>query len=163
MTFWAASGFLWQHLASFIKNKIKQSKNKAICYHNLVFTVLKEQRVASSQKIHKGRCFTFIKGQRDSRFFSELNLPVLQIPCKVGIIYWKQNTHLVPNLMSLTAQGQALILSNPPVKTTPASPTKISWTPLTMDWNPDPQSLLTVNAGISVRNPARSETCLKLN
>ena len=37
----------------------------------------------------------------------------------------------------------------------------VPWQPLTMDWNPDPQSLLTVNAGISVRNPARSETCLK--
>ena len=81
MTFWAASGFLWQHLASFIKNKIKQSKNKAICYHILVFTVLKEQRVASSQKIHQGRCFTFIKGQRDNCLFSKMNLPVLYIPC----------------------------------------------------------------------------------
>ena len=74
-----------------------------------------------------------------------------------------KKTHLVPNRISLTAYGQALMLSVPPVITTPASPTKISWTPLTMDWNPDPQSLLTVNAGISVRNPARSETCLKLN
>ena len=81
MTFWAASGFLWQCLASFIKNKIKQSKNKAICYHILVFTVLKEWGLASSQKIHQGRCFTFIKGQRDSCLFSELNLPVLYIPC----------------------------------------------------------------------------------
>ena len=80
MTFWAASGFLWQHLASFIKNKIKQSKNKAICYHILVFTVLKEQRVASSQKIHQGRCFTFIKGQRDNCLFSKMNLPVLYVP-----------------------------------------------------------------------------------
>ena len=84
MTFWAASGFLWQHLASFIKNKIKQSKNKAICYHILIFTVLKEQRVASSQKIHQGRCFTFIKGQRDNCLFSKMNLPVLYIPC----IFW---------------------------------------------------------------------------
>ena len=42
--------------------------------------MLKEQRVASSQKIHQGRCFTFIKGQRDSCLFSELNLPVLYIP-----------------------------------------------------------------------------------
>ena len=87
MTFWAASGFLLQHLASFIKNKIKQSKNKAICYHILVFTVLKEQRVASSQKIHQGRCFTFIKGQRDNCLFSKMNLPVLYIPCeKVAIL-----------------------------------------------------------------------------
>ena len=82
LTFWATSGFLWQHLASFIKNKIKQSKNKAICYHILVFTVLKEQRVASSQKIHQGRCFTFIKGQRDNCLFSKMNLPVLYIPCQ---------------------------------------------------------------------------------
>ena len=37
--------------------------------------------MASSQKIHQGRCFTFIKGQRDSCLFSELNLPVLYIPC----------------------------------------------------------------------------------
>ena len=81
LTFWAASGFLWQHLASFIKNRIKQSKNKAICYHILVFTVLKEQRVASSQKIHQGCCFTFIKGQRDNCLFSKMNLPVLYIPC----------------------------------------------------------------------------------
>ena len=81
LTFWAASGFLWQHLASFIKNKIKQSKNKAICYHILVFTVLKEQRVASSQKIHQGCCFNFIKGQRDNCLFSKMNLPVLYIPC----------------------------------------------------------------------------------
>ena len=80
MTFWAASGFLWQRLASFIKNKIKQSKNKAMCYHILVFTVLKEQRMASSQKIHKDRCFTFIKGQQDNCLFSKLNLPVLYIP-----------------------------------------------------------------------------------
>ena len=84
MTFWAASGFLWQHLASFIKNKIKQSKNKAICYHILIFTVLKEQRVASSQKIHQGRCFTFIKGQRDNCLFSKMNLPVLYIPWKLS-------------------------------------------------------------------------------
>ena len=83
MTFWAASGFLWQHLASFIKNKIKQSKNKAICYHILIFTVLKEQRVASSQKIHQGRCFTFIKGQRDNCLYSEMNLPVFYIPWKI--------------------------------------------------------------------------------
>ena len=35
-------------------------------YNILVFTVLKEQRMASSQKICKGpkcHCFTFIKGQ----------------------------------------------------------------------------------------------------
>ena len=69
MTFWAASGFLWQGIALFIKTKIKQSNNKAMCYHILVFTALKERRMASSQKIHKGRCFTFIKGQRDSCFF----------------------------------------------------------------------------------------------
>ena len=87
MTFWAASGFLWQHLASFIKNKIKQSKNKAICYHILVFTVLKEQRVASSQKIHQGRCFTFIKGQRDNCLFSKMNLPVLYIPWEIFCKY----------------------------------------------------------------------------
>ena len=41
--------------------------DRAMCYHILVFTVLKERRMASSQKIHQGRCFT-------------LNLPVLQIP-----------------------------------------------------------------------------------
>ena len=80
MTFWAASGFLWQHLASIIKNKIKQGKSKAICYHNLVFTVLKEHRVASSQKIHQGRCFTFIEGQRDNCLYSEMNLPLFYIP-----------------------------------------------------------------------------------
>ena len=44
--------------------------------------MLKEQRMASSQKIHKGRCFTLIKGQRDSCLLSELNLPVLYIPWK---------------------------------------------------------------------------------
>ena len=48
-------------LASFIKNKIKQSKNKAMCYHILVFTVLKEQRMASSQKNPHGSLFHFDK------------------------------------------------------------------------------------------------------
>ena len=81
MTFCTASGFLWQHLSSFIKNKIKQSKNKAICYLILVFNVLKEGGVASSQKIHQGRCFTFIKGQRDNCLYSKMNLPVFYIPC----------------------------------------------------------------------------------
>ena len=44
--------------------------------------MLKEQRVASSQKIHQGRCFTFIKGQRDNCLYSEMNLPVFYIPCE---------------------------------------------------------------------------------
>ena len=47
--------------------------------------MLKEQRVASSQKIHQGRCFTFIKGQRDNCLFSKMNLPVLYIPWKIEI------------------------------------------------------------------------------
>ena len=89
LTFWVASGFLWHGIASFIKIMIKQSNNKARCYHILVFTVLKEQRMASSQKIHKGRCFTFIKGQRDSCLLSELNLPVLYIP------WFFSNDHLL--------------------------------------------------------------------
>ena len=42
--------------------------------------MLKDQRVASSQKIHQGRCFTFIKGQRDNCLYSEMNLPVFYIP-----------------------------------------------------------------------------------
>ena len=91
MTFWVASGFFWHGIASFIKIMIKQSNNKARCYHILLFTVLKEQRMVSSQKIHKGRCFTFIKGQWDSCLLSELNLPVLYIPCqKVSDLKSKQ-------------------------------------------------------------------------
>ena len=106
MTFWVASGFFWHGIASFIKIMIKQSNNKARCYHILVFTVLKEQRMASSQKIHKGRCFTFLKGQRDSCLLSELNLPVLYIPCNVwfrnrtklivvGCVNWEVNKNIL--------------------------------------------------------------------
>ena len=44
-------------------------------YHILVFTVLKEQRIASSQKIRKGqicRCLTFIKGQLRQLFIFQI-------------------------------------------------------------------------------------------
>ena len=46
--------------------------------------MLKEGGVASSQKIHQGRCFTFIKGQRDNCLYSEMNLPVFYIPWQAG-------------------------------------------------------------------------------
>merc|ERR1712183_1076985 len=55
---------------------------------------------------------------------------------------------LVPNLISLTAYGQEDMLSVPPVRPTEESPTRISWTPLTIDWNPEPHSLLTISAGV---------------
>ena len=81
-----------------------------MCYHILVFTVLKEQRMASSQKIHKGRCFTFIKGQRDNCLFSELNLPVLYIPWNIStwglflfffLFFERNNFHIKNSLLSI--------------------------------------------------------------
>ena len=59
------------HLAKFIKTKINESKNKAMRYHILVFTVLKEQKMATLQNIRKGPkccCFTFLKGQLSQLF-----------------------------------------------------------------------------------------------
>ena len=56
-----------------------------MCYHILVFTVLKEQRMSSSQQIRKGpkcRCFTFIKGQLRQLFTFRIRIPK-QIVCCV--------------------------------------------------------------------------------
>ena len=60
-------GKAWLYLSKIRSNKAKTKPGAWV----------KEQRMASSQKIHKGRCFTFSKGQRDNCLFSELNLSVL--------------------------------------------------------------------------------------
>lgn len=64
----------------------------------------------------------------------------------------------VPQRTSRSAYGAWLMLSVPPASATDAWPSRISCAALTTAWKPEPQSRLTVSAGVAIGTPARSAT-----
>jgi hypothetical protein len=50
------------------------------------------------------------------------------------------------------------MFSTPPVSETFAAPIAMSWAPLMIDWNPEPQRRLIPSAGFSIGIPTFKET-----